>query len=346
MQIVNATGSLLRLVQGLQTVAAVLGACALAVACGERFQQAEPKDVVGGAGSGAGPTEGGEPPVEGGAGPGGASAGVVSAGKGGLPPVGGMGGASGVAGALAGGAGVGGAEPPQLPVSPEGLEFWFAADQGVTQNEGVVTIWKDLSVNHRNATQTSLNSRPKLVADALEGKPGLVFDGGDFMKMPALPTDFSGGLSMFAVVLPSQPPPSEESPLGCQGYFEAANGVEEQDIHLGDYRGSLLFEVDSNFLNDLNFPLPFDAPHLVSTILRDDAWLEMRRNSSLVGETSFVFPPVMDRSQVYIGRTLYLNCTSYKGVLSELMLFSRPLADEELLAMEEYLQSKWGCCSN
>jgi hypothetical protein len=258
---------------------------------------------------------------------------------------GGVGGALGGDGGIGGVGGVGGAEPVTLPIAMDGLEFWFSADRGVTHNAGVVTSWKDLSDHQRNAVQTSAASRPRFVATALAGKPGLVFDGADdFLKLPALPTDFTGGLSLFAVILPSQPAPTDE-PLGCQSYFEACNGSEMQDIHLGDYRGSLLFEIDASPLNDLNHPLPFAKTHVVSSILRLDAKAEVRRNGSTVGQHQSVFPPVMDRSQVYIGRTLYTNCWSYKGVLSELILFSRPVADEELIELEAYLQSKWACCS-
>jgi hypothetical protein len=342
MQIANATGLRLRLVQGIRSVAIVLGACGLALACGERFEPAEPRANEAGSGS----TDGGEPSADGGKSSSGAS-GSNGAGNGGQPSAGGMGGSAGVAGQLAGGAGLGGAEPPRLPISADGLELWYSANEGVTHTGGAVTIWKDLSDHHRNATQTSRSSRPQLGADAFQGKPGLLFDGtDDFLKIPPLPSDFSGGLSMFAVVLPSQPPPSADSPLGCQSYFEAANGPEVDGVHLGDYRGSLLFEVEQSFLNDLEFPLPFSMPHVVSSILREDASLELRRNSSTVGEQSFLFPPVTERAQVYIGRTLYDNCTSYNGVLSELIVFSRALTDEELLEIEAYLQAKWDCCAD
>src|SRR5262249_48717337 len=145
------------------------------------------------------------------------------------------------AGNANGGSGGGTIEPPPIPL--DGLELWLRADQGVTQSDGSVSIWRDFSGKKRDALQTAVNARPKLRTNALGGKPALVFDGADdYFKVPTIDADFSGGTSIFVV--------HQQAEIHtCDPYFEASNGSETDDIHLGDYKNSIVFEVEENTVN-------------------------------------------------------------------------------------------------
>lgn len=68
--------------------------------------------------------------------------------------------------------GTGPAAPPT-----DGLQLWLKADAGVTESGGAVTAWADQSGNHNDAVQETEAYAPVLVANAVNGKPALRFDG-------------------------------------------------------------------------------------------------------------------------------------------------------------------------
>ena len=67
-------------------------------------------------------------------------------------------------------------EPNPLPDLAH-LRLWLRGDKGVTEAGGVVSAWNDQSGNFNNATQSDAARRPVVVANAINGKPALRFDG-------------------------------------------------------------------------------------------------------------------------------------------------------------------------
>lgn len=274
-----------------------------------------------------------------------------SAGHGGSQnTVGGGSGSSG-GGAVAGGgpgdAGAGGApidEPPP-PIPTRGLELWFDAARGVGQVGGVVSQWADQSGHQRNALQTSPNLRPKLVDGALAGKPALVFDGdpneGDYLRLPTLEANFAEGVSIF--VAGQQTSAAGDTP--CEGFFEASNGAEIEDIHLGSWQQSLIFEVAELYVNDTNFPLLFDKPQIIGAVLDPSPNVQVRRNSNAVGSGKVNLPVLVPRTQVFLGRSMYNECKPLHGAIGEVILYSRAVSDLEVVQIEDYLKQRWGCCT-
>jgi hypothetical protein len=320
----------------------------VAAGCGEKFV------AGGGAGGAAGMShEGGESGSStGGTSSGGAAAAgghAGNAGRGGSSAASGSGGSAGlngVAGSVLGEAGMGGTPveaPPPIPT--QGLELWFDASRGVGQVSGVVSKWADQSGHGRDALQTSTNLRPKLVDNALAGKPALVFDGdelaGDYLRLPTLEVDFAKGVSIF--VAGQQTSAAGDTP--CEGFFEASNGSEIDDIHLGTWQKALIFEVAALYVNDTNFPLLFDKPQLLGAVLDPSRTVQVRRNSNTVGSGEADLPALTGRTQVFLGHSLYNECKPLHGVIGEVILYSRAVTDPELLQIESYLQQRWGCCT-
>lgn len=329
----------------LQRVALWAGLGLFAFACGEKFTSVDPNAGGASGSSQAGSsntTAGGEGGEETG---GSASAGKAAGGRGGVNGVAGSGGkvtGGGVAGTDTGGsAGSGGTPVVEVPPIPlDGLELWFDADVGVTQANGVVSVWKDRSAHQRNALQTALNYRPKLVSDALNGKAAVVFDGeDDYLKLPSLSGDFSAGVSIFTV---SQEAVDDGS---CSAVFEASNGSEIDDVHLGSWQGALQYEVAADYLHATDHELLVGLPQLIAVVHQTSATLQLRRNSNAMGEDNFPLPATTARQDVFIGRTDYADCKAYNGSVSELLVYSRAVSDTELIEIETYLQKKWACCA-
>lgn len=251
------------------------------------------------------------------------------------------GGAS-VLGGTAGVASIGGSggtvvAEPDIPT--EGLELWFDATVGVTELNGVVAGWKDRSPNGRDASQTALNYRPKRVIDGFNGKVTIVFDGeGRYLKVPPLPGDFTHGVSIFAIGQ------QELDDGSCTGLFEASNGPEIDDVHLGTWESALLYEVYADTMHPKEEPLLLGQPQLLAAVHQMNTGVQLRRNSNGVGEGNLPLPVTKTRELVYLGKTEYASCKPYNGSLSEILVYSRGVSDAELVEIETYLQKKWGCC--
>jgi hypothetical protein len=184
-----------------------------------------------------------------------------------------------------------------------------------------------------------LNYRPKLDTSGLNGKPALVFSGENYLKLPSLPGDFSHGVSIFAMG-------QEQTDSGnCSAIFEASNGSEIDDVHLGFWQSAVLYEAAADYLSASKHPLILAEPQLLAAVHQTSNSAQLRRNSNGLGETNLPLPTTIERQFVYIGRTEYGGCTLYTGMVAELLVYNRAVSDSELIDIEGYLQTKWGCCS-
>lgn len=316
----------------------------LAFGCGPKFVGVELGEDAGAAGAQDAEPGGGTPSV------GGAAAGASASGRsgsGGSRPSGGQSGASsgaggatgGVGGVLPlGGGGFGGVvvEPPQVP--QDGLELWFDALLGVTAPGGVVSTWKDRSSNARNATQMDAMLSPTYVKDGLNGKPTVVFDGADdFLAIPALPGQFQAGVSIFVVG-------QWDQERECAGFFEASNGQEIDDVHLGQWQNRHLLEVEIPYIHaDLGIAL--GKPQLSVGRVSPTEPAVLRFNGESIGVSDQLkLPASKPREKVYLGKTEYNGCTTLPGRISEALVYNRAVTNTEQAAIEGYLQDKWDCC--
>ena len=222
------------------------------------------------------------------------------------------------------------------------LQLWLRADAGVTVNSaGGVILWNDQSTNGNNALAPSDSVAPLLVANALNSKPVLRFDGADdYLDVPD-----SDSLS---------------SPGDISSFFV----VEFDDF--GTYRAVWSKTVD-------NLPAPSDSYALPGSGL-----LRVFRGDGTFNNLSFVDTAQALRENTYLvlgfaiegtNFTHYLNnqengtgivntntadgntalkigtrsdfATRLKGDLSELLIFSRALSVTERSNVFYYLQTKY-----
>jgi hypothetical protein len=315
-----------------------LGLVVALCACGKAF---DASSGAGGTGGVAG-TSSGAGSGAGGGGSGGTLAHAGSAGmpavagasaSGGLPGIGGVTGLGGVAGLGAGGLGVGGlvdaGETPPIPT--DGLALWLRADRGVVLANGVVQQWLDQSGQGMDAIQTASNLRPKFVANGLNQLPTLDFDGSDdVLKLPPGFSDFSKGLTWFAVV--------NATDAACSSVVEMSNGTEIQDLEIGIYQKIWQYEVLNK---DVTGGMANSQALIFGVLHHPTEAVELRLNGMQIGMSSFTLPENIPRQQNFVGGTLYAGCNTFKGQISEIVLYSRAVTDKELLTIEGYLQSHW-----
>jgi len=70
----------------------------------------------------------------------------------------------------------------ETPVPVDGLRLWLDAGDGLTAGvEGMVSAWADRSLFGHDVSQEEAMQQPKLVADVINSKPAVLFDGDDDM---------------------------------------------------------------------------------------------------------------------------------------------------------------------
>lgn len=67
-----------------------------------------------------------------------------------------------------------------MPVTPI---LWLRADLGVTESGGAVSSWASQGSVTASATQGTGSAQPTLVRGALNGRPAITFDGGDYLEI-------------------------------------------------------------------------------------------------------------------------------------------------------------------
>jgi hypothetical protein len=157
------------------------------------------------------------------------------------------------------------------------------------------------------------------------------------MRLPDGFSDFSLGVSMFAVI-------QATTANDCAAVTEFSNGAEIDDISLDLYMGSISYEVFNADHAGGNFV--FDVPQQIGAVHRPDLTLQVRRNGGSEGEDMFDLPITVTRTQNFVGRTLYANCTTFSGLIGELLVYDRAVTDRELLDIEATLTTRFHCCTN
>ena len=223
-----------------------------------------------------------------------------------------------------------------------GLQLWLRADAGVfTIEEGKVAQWGDQS-GHGNHASPPTSEIPKFVANALNGKPVLRFNGlGDSLLIADSPSiSITGDLTTFFVVrfddfetyravwgktVDSFPAPTDYYTLPNSGIPRALRGngtgldFAFADGGLALRAGSYLtvgFDVDGTMLN-----------HYLGSL---------RTGGGDVGSAV-----VLDRdSSLFIGaRRDFL--TRMKGDIAELLIYNRALSAVERTSVVDYLEQKY-----
>jgi chitinase len=66
----------------------------------------------------------------------------------------------------------------ETPMTVDGLRLWLNAGDGLTAgSDGMVSAWADRSLFGHDVSQEEIVQQPKLVADVINNKPAVLFDG-------------------------------------------------------------------------------------------------------------------------------------------------------------------------
>jgi hypothetical protein len=242
-------------------------------------------------------------------------------------------------------------EPNQIPA----LRLWLAADKVHTTDATQVRVsganifvrrWNDQSGNNNSATQTSDTLQPLFIANAINGKPALRFDGANDLLTLArsLATNNFTLLAIFHTAVPHEIDPESGSGVGGvsgqRWLFGAAHGGDFNGgagLSVGD-NGVSIYEHGSGYMPALAV---YSGPIAANFNVVSITYTNKRPSLGLQGLTvrdGVASPRGLVTSPTEIGAGSY---GAFNGHLAEVILYNRALTDTERRSVESYLAAKY-----
>lgn len=230
-----------------------------------------------------------------------------------------------------------------LPVRTN-LDFWYDASTGVQRTNNLVSQWDDLSGNNKHATQSGSGEQPTYIANGLNGRPVLRFDGfNDHMLIPTTAFRNNTNHSIFYVHTYGGDAQSSDA-------YDAAFGI----WTTGADRGSLHYIKDDGLrYSGATYPYyPGGASYDTTTsyyIPGNTYLMEFHFN----GATWEVVKNGVREASV-AGTNPYTDLNGFKlarqdqplrfrkGDFAEILGYSVGLSESSRAAVREYLTKKWG----
>ncbi len=234
--------------------------------------------------------------------------------------------------------------PAFANISPSGMLLWLKADAGVTlDTNGMVSSWKDVcSGGNRTLVQTNNASRPRYLTNSLASRPSLQFDGiNDWLDLGSLADQIYYAAIVFTNYAAVIPNGSGQTLINIAQYLEGGG----TGIELGNsqtYFNDATLSIYMQGLRGTNFTLPA-APHLLAlrqpNLAQPYSWRidGSSKTSTNVDVRRFV---TLYANQFRIGSRKGTD-RFFKGNISEIILYNRPVSDAEALAVETYLNQKY-----
>ncbi len=205
-------------------------------------------------------------------------------------------------------------EPDDLP----GLVFWLRSDTGLTVSPTFkVGEWQDLSGQDNHATQASGTLKPNFVEDVLYGYPSVNMDGfNDFMLFPEIDNIRT---AFWLVREDADATANYRSLLGHSNAFDFIRGANQE-----------IWNAESS------------SEHVLNGITRTN-FAEIDGQSTVL-PTGFVLVSLVTAdnvkaNQLTVDRSNFSRI--WDGDLIEIICFSDSLAQEDILAVENYLADRY-----
>lgn len=230
-----------------------------------------------------------------------------------------------------------------------GLILWLDADYAESLKGGdEVSLWADRSGQYHNVVQSDADERPSLVANAINDRDALSFDGDDDV-LRALDLIEMNNLDGFIVWRSSVAPSTTiHSSLMANGAnFEINHGHPLDEAYTNTFAACVGNDCPNSQWYAAQF-LP--TPKANQTYVwnfgysASETLIFARSNAGATEEqTGPSAAPVDATVPLSVGGEP-INCTDdcyYDGYIAEILLYSTPLSDTQRLDVTEYLYDKW-----
>lgn len=217
----------------------------------------------------------------------------------------------------------------QLPV-PEGLVLWLDAGVDVTQVGGKVSEWADQSEEGNDATQAVEEKQPTHVANELNEKPVVRFDGiNDFLSTGAFDEELTQPTTILGAWKIS------DNTGASQVLIDGITSDKRNCI----YYSEPLSDKHAFYAGTIKVGTVLSPPgsFMVSTAVFDGADSVLYLNGVVDVEEDVGSQGLTGAS---IGAS-YIPHAFLNGDIAEILIFNRALSDTEREAVEDYLMAKY-----
>ncbi|HEX7897916.1 MAG TPA: hypothetical protein VF950_09165, partial [Planctomycetota bacterium] len=234
------------------------------------------------------------------------------------------------------------------PAGPTlGLLAWYRADAGPVAEGGRVARWADVSGRLRHASQPDPAARPLFVANGLNNRPSVRFDGERASLGFECPVN---GLTAMTVVVLAQASKNVRADNGIGSVLQWRQGAGWGMVYLVPAQTHVSWRFgtaqwgNAPVWNRPNNEV-LTTPQLV-TIRKDGAREELFAQGASVAAQSDRWRSLAHTSDVGVigaGSDDARNpLTHWAGDVAEILVYSRALPEAERLAVEGYLRLKYG----
>ena len=220
------------------------------------------------------------------------------------------------------------------PTVMQGNALWFDSEYSSFAVDGSnnVSGWYDVS-NRALLTQSTGANQPVLTSGLLNSKPGVVFNGNQFLTTSGVESFVPYGATVVTIFRVAD---TSYNILGTVN----SNTISWRE---SDGRGDLGLFTQS-VESDFPINMPAVGTYYSSIRIDENYGLEFRLNSfrtDYEAPTSFVYDPT---GTFVVGRSVAEGSTanSFTGDLYAICLFNRVLNDQELATIEEYFAWRFG----
>jgi len=237
------------------------------------------------------------------------------------------------------------ATPTPGPFPTSGLKLWLEADAGVTLNGSTVSQWADQSGSGTNASQGTSASQPILVANALNGKPAVRFDGSNDYMTFNLPINGLTGMTVFLVSSnrANQTAGSSQAEYAAIFWNETTSWG---TVYLSPFQSQVAWRFGTTQVYNRQIytrPSSVGSGYTRTTMKHDGPagtdtlYVNGVQVQSATGKLSAL---TGHQDTGNLGRG-YNNNTYFNGDIVEVLVYNRALSDSERQSVEQYLDGKY-----
>ena len=220
------------------------------------------------------------------------------------------------------------------PSQFEGNALWLDSEFSTFVQDTGIRQWRDV-LSRGSAIQETAANQPTLVANRLNGKPGIVFDGSnDSLSLGNIGSLFPSAVTFIVLLTIGEPNARGDTDYNILGTL---NNISNR---WRDGTGNGSFGLFTTALQN-GFPerMPANGTYVMTVQASQALGLSMRINSLCTGIRSNQFTARITYSPsgaYVVGANANASAGFFTGTLYSMALFNRILSEKELRSIEEY----------
>jgi len=236
-----------------------------------------------------------------------------------------------------------------------GMLLWLRADAGVTQTGNKTSAWTSQGGNATTANQTVAGSQPAYVANALNGKPVIRFDGvDDCLNFAGVPVNGLTGMTIFMVAA-NRSAQAPSTHADASAIFWTESGGSWGTVYLSPYQASVRYRFGTTQNQSAAYPTCtrstsngglIGGNFSISSVTHNGTSESLFVNGvAAFNQTGKLATIAACGSNGYLGRGNASTANStqyfYDGDIAEVIVYNRAVSDTERQTVEAYLNNKY-----